>query len=238
MAATGRWRGRLLRGVRTSLLASIALTGGLPLLLRTDAMALGVAPALADVDSFRGALGETWVRAVLRAPGEATDLVFRSSEDGLAIEGGSAWTARSGDLEMEQRLVAIALGQEPVRAAVASVAGVFEPQPLGFVVVSFPGGDEVLAAYGDDRAIVYVEPGVARPRLYRVLAGGEWLVALSGYGEGHRAWVPGRVDLSRDGVPVATLVVTDVARLRADLAPAGIPTRVDAPGPVPPRLPL
>ena len=230
---------RIVRATATSTIALLALLA----FGRVAAAQAHPERMLEDAETFRAALGAPIMNAIIRTAHTSDVVRWRPTAQGVVVTEGELldWFAGDETLPMEYRVAGALLALAPLQTSVAELGFRLDVAPLGMEV--FQTG-EFVQRIGGRHASVTLEPGTSRPREVWISSGDiEYRARAMEYGDVGRGWYPTVVSIDMNGVRVAWVEVTDMARSTADLAPLAGTVVVGARGngdPVIafPRLPL
>ncbi len=212
------------------------------LMLPRAATAQHAAHMLEDAAEFRQALGPVYGNAIVRdAGGPPIPLRFQTDSGGVDALVGNPLLVSDETVGFDRRLAAALLGSGPLGEAFAALGFRLPETNLGVEVFETPEGAILVTRIGSPNASVALEPGISRPREIRIVGGGvAWIARIPAYTDLASGWYPGRVDVSVDGVPSLSVVITDLGPSSANLAPLDASAPGDGAGPalVFPRLPL
>lgn len=218
--------------VRIALLAAAFGTITVP------AAAQDVTDVIDDVGAFRRALGSP-VHANVSCDDGSLHAAVRADAQGIRWAGG-AWALDDATLPWTARVAALALSTSDIESSAASLGVPLVEQWLSFEVLQSADGPVFVRRLGSARFNVAVEPGIARPREWRVtLDGVRYTARVVDTLDVASGWYPSQVEVMRDDDLVARCQVSDAAPSAGALAPLSAPV-IAAPTSTPsmPRLPL
>jgi hypothetical protein len=192
---------------------------------------------LEDAALIREALTPAWGSATVRMNGVTSAIRFARTDDGIDVfePTQAEWVVGAEALATPVRLLALALGAQPIEDGIARLGLRLSVTSPVHVLVD---GSALARRIGDDLAAVTFDAVLPRVREVAVRLDGEtWLVRLRNHdGHGH-GWFPSEVSIMKGTEPVLEFTLLDLARSRADLAP--LPTLPPPPTRwAPARLPL
>lgn len=219
-------------------LARIALLAAALGTIAVPAAAQDVTDVIDDVGAFRRALGSP-VHANVSCDDGSLHAAIRADAQGIRWAGG-AWALDDTTLPWTARVVALALSTSDVEASAEALGVPLVEQWLSFEVLHGDDGPAFVRRMGSARFNVAVEPGIARPREWRVtLDGVRYTARVVGMLDVASGWYPAQIEVLRDDDVVARCQVSDAAPSAGALAPLSAPV-IAAPTSTPsmPRLPL
>ncbi len=218
--------------------AGIALLAAVVCALAAPAAAQDVTDVVSDVGAFRRALGSP-IHANVSCDDGSLHAAIRADADGLRWNGGS-WALSDVTLPWTSRVAALALSTADVESSASALGVPLVEQWLSFEVLDGDDGPVFVRRLGSARFNVAVEPGIARPREWRVtLDGVRYTARVTATLDVAYGWYPAMVVLLQDDDVVGRCEITDAAPSSGALAPLAAPT-IAVPTSIPsmPRLPL
>lgn len=226
MSTTAEWIRRCAVGLALTAPASLAA-------------AQDVDDVLDDVAAFRDALGAS-LHLNLSCDDGSVHAAASADSAGIRWRDG-AWSLDDTSLSWPARMVALALATADVPDSAAALGVPVVEQWLSYETLYEPDGTAVVVRrLGSARFNVAVEPGIARPREWRVtLDGTRYTARVEQMLDVASGWYPATVTVLVDDDAVMRCTVLDAARSASALAPMSAPAG-SAPTAAPsiPRLPL